>query len=308
MKRFILAFVLIFTLLVCTLNPVLAKGRKWISSQLTQPNPPQQASTSFSLGTWLWNSWLIVSSKDSIMDYLISYGYTELYLQIDSSIQARYYKDFISSASQKGIKVYALSGSHKWIWQNNRAEFYNFISWVESYNKEALPQERFEGIHLDVEPYLTAEWNTDRSYAILSYQNFVEDAVLQGTRLNLPVVFDIPFWFDEIFYSNEYGSGNLANFVISKASWTNIMAYRDKSNDIIAISKVEADLSKALGKRLVISVEIQASSEGDFVTFYEEGFSYMYDELSKVQNYYITNGYNNTSFAVHHLGNIINMK
>lgn len=309
MKRFISAM-LIFSMVLLILSiPAYAAKKKATKQQHDQSRTTQSIYTSVdNLGTWFWNPWLIVEDKDSILNFMQENGYTEVYLQIDISLDTRYYRDFISSAAASGIKVFALSGNYQWIWQNKREEFYNFIKWVESYNLSVAENEKFQGIHLDIEPYLTFEWNTNRDLAILSYQNLVEDAVLQAARFNLPVVFDIPFWFDEIYFSNSYGTGNLAQWVISKASWTNIMAYRDSSQEIISISKNETDYARNLGKRLVISVETQSSSEGDNVTFFEEGLNYMYSELSVVKSYYQSQGYNNIGFAVHHLASIMNIK
>jgi len=272
-----------------------------------QPSQTAISSNNTGFGTWLWNPWLIVSSKDDILNYLRINGYSELYLQIDSTLDLRYYRDFVSSAASYGINVYALSGDSVWIWQDKRGGFYNFIRWVENYNLSVSESEKFCGIHLDVEPYQNAEWNTARDNVILNYQNFVDEAVLQAARLNLPVVFDIPFWFDEIYYSNNYGSGNLAPWVISKTSWTNIMAYRDSSQEIIAIAENEAGYAKNFGKRLVISVETQPSSEGENVTFFEEGLATMYSELSNVKAYFDSKGYTNIGFAVHHLASIMKM-
>jgi len=283
-------------------------GQTPVSQEETkQPSQPAISSNNTGFGTWLWNPWLIVSSKDEILNFLQTNGYSELYLQIDSTLDSRYYRDFLSSAASYGISVYALSGDSIWIWQDRREGFYNFVRWVENYNLNVSESEKFCGIHLDVEPYQIAKWNTARDVVILNYQSFVEEAILQASRLNLPAVFDIPFWFDEIYYSNSYGSGNLAQWVISKASWTNIMAYRDSSQEIITISENEATYAKNFGKKLVISVETQPSIEGENVTFFEEGLATMYSELSSVKAYFESKGYTNIGFAVHHLASVMKM-
>lgn len=54
--------------------------------------------------------------------------------------------------------------------------------------------------------------------------------------------------------------------------------------------------------------ETQSSSEGDHITFYEEGLTYMYSELEKVKIYYTSAGYTNVTFAVHHLASLMSMK
>ncbi|CFJ38188.1 Uncharacterised protein [Mycobacterium tuberculosis] len=63
------------------------------------------------------------------------------------------------------------------------------------------------------------------------------------------------------------------------------MAYRDKaegSNSISALVPQELGWADELGKKVLIAVETKQSNEGDFITFYEEGATYMNEELAKL--------------------------
>lgn len=50
------------------------------------------------------------------------------------------------------------------------------------------------------------------------------------------------------------------------------MAYSNRAEYIISIFHNEVNLAKVFGKKLVISVETGPTSEGDYVTFYQEEY------------------------------------
>lgn len=256
-------------------------------------------------GTWIWNTRKIVESPDSIIKFLKENAFSEVYLQIDQDIDAKYYKYFIKSASSNGINVYALEGNPDWILKSNRRQLDSFLNWVVKYNSSKLQDERFFGIHLDVEPYLLSIWQTDKTKAITEYMDYISYLKFFGTKNGLKIAVDIPFWFDEIKIPKQ--KINLAEYVISQVDSINIMAYRDRAESIIEVVKNEIVYGKKHNKNIVISVETGNTSEGENITFYQEGLDFMWNEINKVNEYY-KNSYNNYSFAVHYLENIMNMK
>lgn len=253
-----------------------------------------------SKGTWLWNTELILKQEKDIISYLSKNKIGDLYLQVNPDIPIDNYKKFIENASKNNIKVYALDGAKDWILKEKQDKLDNFFNWVEAYNTSASKSQKFSGVHLDVEPYLLSLWKEDMATAILYYQDYITKASAKCNELNLPFGVDMPFWFDGRDFSNSYGKDNLAKWVIEKCDSINIMAYRDKSANIIDIVSNEMEWAKQLNKKLVISVEIGKSSEGNFVSFYEEGQSYMYKELNKVKQHYENQGLT-PYFAIHYL-------
>ncbi|MCX7951113.1 MAG: hypothetical protein N2594_04100 [Clostridiales bacterium] len=256
-------------------------------------------------GTWLWNTRKIVESPNSIIKFLNENGFNEVYLQIDQGIDAKYYSYFIKSASSNSIKVYALEGNPNWILKSNRRQLDSFLNWVVKYNLSKSQDERFLGIHLDVEPYLLSIWQTNKNRAIAEYMDYIAYLKAFGAKNGLKIAVDIPFWFDEINIPKQ--KINLAEYVISQVDSINIMAYRDRAQSIIDIVKNEMVYGKKYNKNIVISVETGNTSEGENITFYQEGLDFMWNELNNVNEYY-KNSYNNYSFAVHYLENIMEMK
>lgn len=321
MIKKVVAGVLIFAMLAfISVGVCYAKGRK--ADNLSGPQRRNSVKTVYDLpstisqdsstvtavpayyGTWLWNAWMIVNDAQKVLDFLKNNSFYELYLQIDKTINPVYYANFISMANSYGISVYALDGNPYWVFEDKNASLYEFLNWVQSYNSQVMKNARFKGIHLDVEPYDTPEWSQNRDLVVKKYQDFVVSTLEKAHSMGLGLYLDIPYWFDEITFNNIYGEGNLAQWVIGKVDGVNIMAYKDRAQDIIDISKNEVLFAKSAGKRIVISVETQSLPQND-VTFYEEGLAFMYTELEKVRNYFYGLGYDNIGFAVHHLASII---
>lgn len=257
--------------------------------------------------TWLWNPWMFVEDEAGTLTFLESKNVNKVYLQIDREVPREAYRSFISGASDIGISIYALDGAPDWVGPNGRVYQENMLSWMESYQQNASAAEQFGGVHLDVEPYLYSGWVKNQKKTITAFQDLLQEAKERSASMNLPLEVDLPFWFDEISYSNKYGKGVLAEWVITRVDGVTLMAYRDSSEAIIEIVKEEIAFAEKHGKAVVIGVETMASGEGNHVTFYEEGEAFMQKELSSVKHHYGSSpGFG--GFAVHHVGSWKTMK
>lgn len=267
-----------------------------------------EAATNLSLSTWLWDTATIQSKGNEILSFLEKHQVNQVFLQVNNKIPSTGYKAFIAKATSKNIKVHALDGAPDWVGSKGETHVKSFFDWVKAYQKQALPNERFAGIHLDVEPYLHSSWNANYSKAVISYQTLLTNAKKYSQELTLPLGADIPFWFDEKTYNNKLGKGDLASWVIRTVDYVSIMAYRDQAtgpNGIIELAKNEVLFATSLGKPVIIGVETGKSEEANYVSFYEEGQTYMFQQLEKVRATYSTP---NVSFAIHYLHSWMAMK
>ncbi|SHE96866.1 hypothetical protein [Caloramator proteoclasticus] len=307
-----ISFLLIFFILISistipatAKSKVNSKGKRQVIKKVVE-NKRLLSSTIYKVpyGTWLWDTNKIVKNADYVVKFLNANGFTEVYIQIDQSLNYSYYRNFIKNANKYGIKVYALDGNPEWVLKNERRELNKFLNWVVKYNSK-VKEEKFYGVHLDSEPYLLELWNSSRNQAVLEYMDYISYLKDFGVKNNLNIAVDIPFWFDEIIIKSNNMS--LAEYVVSIVDIINVMTYRDKAGTIIDIVKNEMEYAKKYNKKIMISVETGNTSEGDYVTFYQEGINFMWNEIDKVNDYYKTN-YNNYGFAVHYLENIMEMK
>lgn len=238
-------------------------------------------------GTWLWSSKIIKDDGqvNKILKHLINNNLSKIYLNVDIGISDNYYKNFITECSKNNIEVYALFGRPKAIYYKENDYFKDFYNYLKNYNNNALKTEKFIGIHFDVEPYLLEEWSFNRNQIIFVFQEFIVYATTIFKKINMPTDFDIPFWYDKIYYDNNYGQGILAEWIVKTSDVVTIMAYRDNSEDIIKVSETEVEMAKIHNKKITIAVEYSKSNENK-VTFYQEGKSYMFKELEKIYKHY----------------------
>ncbi|WP_316570094.1 amidase [Neobacillus sp. YIM B06451] len=250
--------------------------------------------------TWLWDTSLIETRPDEVLAFLKENNANQVFLQINRDISMNSYKRFISKSSALGIKIHALDGAPDWVSGKGGAYLNQFMGWVASYQAGAAPEEKFSGIHLDLEPYLYSGWTSNYKATVLAYQTLLLNAKAQSGQLGLPLGADMPFWFDEHTYNNKIGKGNLANWAIQTVDFPTIMAYRDTAPAITEIISNEIRMAQNAGKTLIVGVETGASSEGNSITFHEEGKAYMEGELAAVDGSHV--------FAIHYLESWMNMK
>ncbi|EKQ58294.1 MULTISPECIES: hypothetical protein [unclassified Clostridium] len=288
----------------------------FISIVLIMPTNAAFASQNFSPinnhinSTWLWDTSQIIKSSDKILNFLSSNNVKVLYLQIDYSIKSDVYRSFIKKASLKGISVHALNGSPDWLSDGGANKEKEFLDWLTKFQSTSSSNEKFKGIHLDIEPYLNKDYESNMNKVLENYQKSLLDALNNSNSLGVSLGIDIPFWFDGIKFNTKYGTDSLANWILKNINNVVIMAYRDKAegnNGIIQVASKEMALGEQYGSKVTIAVETQKSVEGNFVSFYEEGNSYMNTELSKTYYVYKDNS-SFGGFAIHHVISWMNLK
>ena len=267
-----------------------------------------------SVSTWLWHTNEILTKSDEIIAFLVSKNVDNLYLQINYGINYASYEAFIQKASDNNIRVHALDGGPAWI--SDATEVSNFFTWVSNNQAGASASEKFQSIHLDVEPNAADTWNTDRANVVDQFQTFVTSAVEQSHNLGMEIAFDLPTWFDTVTYTNSRGTGVLYDWMLTTGlDEIALMAFRDIGVGVVAdetegiydVSKYELDKAQALGIKVSLGVETQdLASEPQWLTFHQEGEAYMYQQLgfakTAVSGYSVFDG-----FAIHYYASWKNM-
>lgn len=249
-------------------------------SSSVAPTATTQAADNKVKAVWLWHTTLIKSNPDDILTFAKNNQMNVIYLQMNADVHASFYKSFIRQATAQGIQVHVLGGASSWGLLSQRYRLETFINWIRDYQQAAAPSERFTEIHVDVEPHTLPEWRTNQASVIAQWQNNMLYLKEQADALGLPLAADIPFWLCN--YSTVDGSSTLSYWLIDLLDSVTIMAYRDTASGIYSIARNEMLEADALGKKVVLGVETKASNEGQFITFFEEGSSYMNQQLAQV--------------------------
>jgi len=260
--------------------------------------------------TWVWHAQDIMKNTNQIIDFLVKNNVKDIYLQVDYELDLNSYKSIIEKAFANNINVHALEGSPEWVTDQGIDMQQKFFKWVTDYQNEASYNQQFRGIHLDVEPYLSEQYHSNINKNIQYYQDCLANALSQSENLGLSLSVSIPFWFDEVAYSTEYGEGVLAEWIISHVKNVVIMAYRDTAlgdTGIISLVSAEMEWAKKYGAVIIVGVETQRSDEGNNIGFYEEGQRQMNKELNRIyKSYDGTTGFGGV--AIHHLTSWMKLK
>jgi hypothetical protein len=232
--------------------------------------------------TWLWNTQLIATSPADVLQFAASQGVNLIYLQINRDLDAAVYHSFIAAAAAQGIAVQALDGDPSWALDSQRSQLQASLDWITSYQSTASADQRFSGIHIDIEPYLLREWRTKQNKVIRGWQQSVRLVSQTAHQLGISASADIPFWLHTLYTGDQQTT--LSSWMMQQYDSITIMAYRDRADAILDVASAELAEGVTAGISVYVGVETNASAEGNGITFYEEGAAYMNQQLQTLND------------------------
>jgi len=236
----------------------------------------------FPRSTWVWEAKIIETDPSQILEFASNNQLNSIYLQADRDVDESLYRKFISRATKLGIEVEALGGAPRWVKKENQHEIIKHLEWVNTYNTSAGSNEKFAGLHFDIEPYLLDEWDTKREDVLHKWMDTIRLIERESRGMGLKMSFDVPFWIHKINVpgSNHY---SFSTWLLEKADRLVIMDYRNFAlgNDgIVENGRQVLREAITLGKQVVVAVDTARSTEGDKTTFYSRSKGEMEKELS----------------------------
>ncbi|KGP71869.1 DUF7594 domain-containing protein [Pontibacillus yanchengensis] len=236
-------------------------------------------------------------------------------------------RNLVSWAHDNGYKVHALIaggttppyfGAYERYHDIAIREFENILN----YNLSSKDTEKFDGVNIDIEPYIAPEFKTDKPSLQLQYldllQTFMDRKEVAGSGLFVGAA--IPRWYDSSPNAEAitWGKTNetketkwLSQHIQDIVDYISIMDYRDTADGsagIIAQAQGEIDYANEIGKpnSVVIGVETKDIADGgdpEVISFREEGRTYMEAELDKVESAFSEVG-SYGGIALHHYDTI----
>lgn len=175
------------------------------------------------------------------------------------------YRALIKRMRQSGIKVYALLGSgylktERYVLPRFRGEALAMVQRVLDYNKAAGPEERFEGINLDIEPHILDEWDTHKMALLANFLD-MSDAIMQAKKrsgLSLQIGPAIPFWLDGIMLEWRGKRRPVSEHTQDLYDYVALMDYRDRAaggDGIISHAADELAYAESIGRKVIIGIE-----------------------------------------------------
>lgn len=236
--------------------------------------------------TWVWDEEDIEKKPEEIVSFANEQGVNLIYVHVSlKRFSVQDYRTFIQEASQKGIKVFALGGDPYWALTSNQKDVSNFVSKVKTYNNMVEPNEQFQGIHVDIEPYLLPSWEKDKNSVMEQWMMNSTHLINEAKRnTDLTVSGDFPFWIHKL---NVPGSSmSMSQWMLKNYDSITLMAYRNYAEGSNGISQIATPIVKEAEnqeKSVVIGVNIIDTDEGKHTTFYGSDPGHMSQELKQLK-------------------------
>lgn len=208
---------------------------------------------------------------------------------------------FVTWAKDRGYHVQAtVAGGTQPPYLGALEQFQHFavdeFEKVLDYNLAVDEGARFDGVNVDIEPYILSDWKVPGNDLPERWLDVIQTLVERRDASGLPILVGpaIPRWLDTsscctaVPWNGE--TKPLSDHIQDMTDYVSIMDYRDTaegSAGIIAQAQHEIDYANQIGKpnSVVLGVESKDLSGGgdpETVTFWEEGRTYMEAELDKV--------------------------
>jgi len=237
---------------------------------------------------WLWGD----EPAAEVVDWAEGRHVSEIFVYVSPAVltngELARLQEMNERAAALNIKLRALGGDPSWVTDHEAA-----LSWQRSVVSTGI----FSGVHVDVEPYLTAGWTQNLQGTQTSFLKLLDK---MRTASSLPLEADVPFWYGQY----KLGRKNFADEVLRRVNGVTVMSYRDTGtgpNSMLEVSQDWLARGRTLGKRVRLGAETGPLADCSYCTFAEEGAARLDTELSKVDAATRTTAAFG-GIAVHHYG------
>ncbi len=254
------------------------------------PAPPERAfKPSPHRAMWLWETKALLGNdleQNKLLDFCRKNGITEIFLQLPYEVEGKNQerkiiwdtskvKTLLSKLHSAAIKVHALDGDPRYALREWHEHVIATIQSVIQFNKSVQPDERFDGLRFDNEPYLLPHFAGVQKESILrQYLDLLRISKKIAGSANLEFGVDIPFWFDqknEFFEPiTELEGRPLTEYIIDIVDNIGIMDYRTEAygaDGVIAHALGELQYASKVGKKIFIGLETTALPDETILEF-----------------------------------------
>ncbi|WP_126426988.1 hypothetical protein [Brevibacillus marinus] len=238
-------------------------------------------------GTYIWHAEHVITEAEEILQFAKAEGVNLLYARLDLQQPFSAYRRFVREANAAGIEVHAMGGHPVWALEENAYRIKRLVQWVKEYNQSAAEEERFRGVHLDIEPYVMPMWSANKESVLRQWMQNVQTFVQESKDADLQASASFAMWFD---HTPTPGQPDLPfnQWMIRQLDHTTLMAFRDHAEGrggIVDMVSNEIQYADQIGKTIIVAVEMKKSLEADYVSFYEEGKGEMRRQINLAEQH-----------------------
>ena len=273
-----------------------------------------QANTSRAL--WVWDPTALlrdVTARQHFLEFCRARGINVAWIQTTRQLpgQSRLqdeggWRALLGDAHRAGLTIHALDGDPSYVLRQHHYVVLGLVDTIIRFNRNAPADQRFDGIHLDNEPYLLAGWDLPaiREQVLTEYLELnarAQRAVTAEGGLEYGV--DIPFW--SMGDATFEGVRKPASFhVLDLVDNVGIMDFRNVAagdDGIIAHARALLTYGNATKTKVFVGVETAPVAHVGLpkLTFDGRSDAEMDRELA-IAHAAFTNDTSYVGFAIHH--------
>ena len=244
---------------------------------------------------WVWDARVVTKSetRNKLLQFSRHHRVDTLYLSaynLQPPLDAGY-REFNRQAHRVGIHVHALAGDPRWGQTRYHQIPLEWCEGVRQFNARVAREERFDGIHTDVEVYLLSKIWSERPAELLGGYLDLHVKLAQKIRQDAHLFFgvDVPFWFDDDPSYRILWQGKLkapSHHIMDLVDAVTVMAYRNFAegpDGTIQLVSLEMEYGDRIGKKVVIGQETQEDLFPAYVTFGGTSCQALNEELKKIK-------------------------
>lgn len=264
-----------------------AEAADWPVTPAAPMRPLRQA-------LWVWKTTKYLAEPgevEKLLAFCKAHAITDLFWQVPYNkfvggkielLQNDAQRAFNAAAHRAGLMVHALDGGPSFVLKENHIRMTKLVEALDAFNRAGAADERYDGVHMDNEPYVLKGWKEgpEAQQAIIqSYLELNRALSAQVKAAGMVYGVDIPFWWDRLDDSgkamfrvkSEAGEPALLEALFPLVQNAGIMSYRVRAlggNGVADCCRSEFALGERLGVDVFASVELGV---GDKV---EEGITF----------------------------------
>ena len=232
------------------------KSRVDADMPVWQPDPAVEIVRARPRAMWVWSTVELIASSTEchrLFTACHTHHVELLWIQVPYSLESRggsvfchidepqSLRKFLRQAHAAGIEVHAMDGCPEFSVKHRHPTPLAVIDAVVKFNQVSQPQERFDGVHLDNEPYLLLGWSNRRQREDILHDLMTLNVECQRRcrQVGLKFGVDLPFWWSSLDQETGETAGvvtfeserkSAAYHCIDRLDNVGIMNYRDRAD------------------------------------------------------------------------------
>lgn len=262
----------------------------------------RQKNTVESPGLFIWE---IPAEEDlqgrkAVAEAVSSLNISEVYCASDrKAIVDRSLQGFVKEMSNQKADTWYLTGEAEWGLDPKGKEIRRVIKDIAKYNASVEIEAQFTGIMVDIEPYLTPEWEDDKDAVMELWCQSLIRARECAAENHLLLTICIPRWLDEI------NPDILEQMIAEGCDRAAVMNY-GRENEAEAIAE-EVAIADRYQKPVIHISELTRPGQHELTekqTYYNDGIKAVTDSWKRLKKSYPKS---DLHFAYHHLTPILEL-